>query len=83
LFNRLKYIDRITALTDCSIITVKKSNVIEFLSQKKEIFLKIVKDYSNKLRELDSLYNKVIMGNSIVSSYDSILLAKKFLNKME
>lgn len=74
----LNNIDRITALTDCSIITVKKSKVIDFLSQKRDIFLKIIKEYSNKLRELDSIYNKILKGKSVISNYDSILQAKKF-----
>lgn len=78
----LNNIDRITALTDCEIIVVKRSNVIEFLSQKRDIFLKIVKEYSNKLRELDSIYHKIILkSSSIVSSWDSILLAAKFFEK--
>ena len=72
-------IDRVTAVTDCSIILVKKQNVIEFLSQKREIFLKIIKEYSNKLRELDSLYHKMLLtSSSIISSWDSILLVANF-----
>jgi len=78
----LNNIDRITALTECSIITIKRNNVIEFLSQKRDIFLKIIKEYSNKLRELDSIYHKTILkSSSVVSSWDSILLAAKFFEK--
>ncbi len=53
------YIEKITAVSDCSLIVIKKENLISFLLNKKEIFLKIICNYSDRLRELDKILIKL------------------------
>ncbi|MCG8571522.1 MAG: cyclic nucleotide-binding domain-containing protein [Spirochaetes bacterium] len=65
-------IERITTMTDCEIILIHKKNLIPFLSQKSEVFLKIIKYYSNKLRNLDELYNE-LSGTQNITSDGQIL----------
>ena len=73
--------ERITALTDCEVILIDKKCIIPFLSQKKEIFIKIIKDYSNRLRNLDSMYNQLLSISQKKSSINLILQAVDFFEK--
>ena len=77
----LNSIERITAITDCEVIIVDKKNLIPFLSQKKEIFLKVIKDYSNRLRNLDAMYNQLLSVNQKINETEHILYAAKFFTK--
>lgn len=69
-----EYLQRLTAVTDSELILVKRENLIEFLSSKKNIFMKIISDYSNRLRELDQkLIN--LTSNSIFNQLPEQLLS--------
>ncbi|MCG8569684.1 MAG: cyclic nucleotide-binding domain-containing protein [Spirochaetes bacterium] len=68
-----QYLERITASTDCQLIIVKKENIIPFLMTKKNIFVKIISDYSNRLRDLDfQLKSKTC--NSVYTQMPEVLL---------
>ena len=46
------YIEKITAISDCTLIVIKKENLISFLLNKKEIFLKIICNYSDRFERI-------------------------------
>ena len=41
-FTYHNYIEKVTVISDCTLIVIKKENLINFLLNKKEIFLKII-----------------------------------------
>jgi CRP/FNR family cyclic AMP-dependent transcriptional regulator len=47
------YLDRLIAVEDSVVLMIKSEELIPFLSNRPEIFLKIVGDYSNRLREIN------------------------------
>ncbi len=53
-----QYLDRLMAVKETEVITINKPDLIPFLCSKQDIFMKIVSDYSNRLREINKkLYN--------------------------
>ena len=58
-FTNHNYIEKVTVISDCTLIVIKKENVFSFLLNKKEIFLKIICNYSDRLRELDQILIKL------------------------
>jgi|GEM_PF-6920589 len=52
------YFERVTTISSCSLIIVKKDGIVPFLLNKKEIFIKIISNYSDRLRELDKILIK-------------------------
>lgn len=75
-------IERITTLTDCEVIQITRDNIIPFVSQKKEIFLKIIKYYSNKLRKLDKLY-KELSNKKESEDYSIMIEAIEYFHREE
>lgn len=53
-FMGVNYFERITAITDCTLVLIDKPYVIPFFMKQREVFLKLLKEYSNKLRSLDN-----------------------------
>jgi CRP/FNR family cyclic AMP-dependent transcriptional regulator len=47
------YLDRLIAVEDSTVVMIKSDELIPFLAQKHDIFLKIVGDYSNRLRKIN------------------------------
>jgi CRP-like cAMP-binding protein len=47
------YLDRLVAVKDTHVILLEKKDIIPFLSGRPEIFVKIVGDYSNRLRKIN------------------------------
>ncbi len=47
------YLDRLVAVKDTHVILLEKKDIIPFLSGRPEIFVKIVSDYSNRLRKIN------------------------------
>jgi len=47
------YLDRLVAVKDTVVIMIEKKYIIPFLAGKPDIFLKIVSDYSNRLRKIN------------------------------
>ena len=58
-FTDHNYIEKVTVVSDCTLIVIKRENVFSFLLNKKEIFLKIICNYSDRLRELDKILIKL------------------------
>lgn len=47
------YLDRMIAVEDSVVIMIKNQDLIPFLSRQPDIFLRIVSDYSNRLRKIN------------------------------
>jgi CRP/FNR family cyclic AMP-dependent transcriptional regulator len=47
------YLDRLIAVEDSVVLMIKAEDLIPFLASRQEIFLKIVGDYSNRLRKIN------------------------------
>jgi CRP/FNR family cyclic AMP-dependent transcriptional regulator len=76
------YIERFTAKTDCRVIVIDKENLVPFLSSSRSIFVKIISDYSNRLREMDmSLLNKTTSGIYIENVDQLLVVADYFAGK--
>ena len=67
-FTGQDYLNRLVALTDSVVIMIEKENIIPFLSKKHDIFMKIVSDYSNRLR----LINKKLFSLCSSSIYTEL-----------
>lgn len=65
--------EQMTALTDCELISIPKENIIPFFSRNNQAFLKLVKTYSNKVRQYDEIY-KQLSGVEIRHERAHILL---------
>lgn len=48
------YLDRMIAVEDSVVIMIKNQELIPFLAKKPEIFMRIVSDYSNRLRKINN-----------------------------
>ncbi|MBN2353154.1 MAG: cyclic nucleotide-binding domain-containing protein [Spirochaetales bacterium] len=58
------YVDRLIAVEDSTVIMIKTEELIPFLAHRSEIFLKIVGDYSNRLRNINQkLFQLCSRGN--------------------
>jgi len=82
-FTGQDYLNRLVALTDSVVIMIRKENIISFLSKKHDIFLKIVSDYSNRLRLIN---NKLfsLCSDSIYSELpEKLLEIADYFKKME
>ena len=67
------YINRLIAVSDSAVIMIQKENIFSFLSSKPEIFLKIVGDYSNRLRKINQKLF-ILCSKSIYSELPNHLL---------
>lgn len=77
------YMELMEALTDCLLILVHKDNLIPFLTSDREIFLKIISDYSNRLRELNHK-QKLLTSNSIyVEMPEQLLESAAYFRSIE
>jgi len=47
------YLDRLIAVEDSVVVMIRNEELIPFLSKKPDIFIKIVSDYSNRLRRIN------------------------------
>jgi len=72
------YLERVTTMTETELIVISKDNIIPFFLQKKDIFLKVIRDYSNKLRSLDELLKRITKKEGEKDSAFQILEAAEY-----
>ncbi|HPO48922.1 MAG TPA: cyclic nucleotide-binding domain-containing protein [Spirochaetota bacterium] len=75
------YLERVTALTETELIVIHKDNIIPFFLQKKDIFLKVIRDYSNKLRNLDALLKKIAKKQPDTDSTNMLIEAAEYFTE--
>ncbi len=82
-FTGQDYLNRLVALTDSVVIMIRKENIIPFLSKKHDIFLKIVSDYSNRLRLINNKLFSLCSGSIYSELPEKLLEIADYFKKME
>lgn len=78
-----EYLSKMEALADTTVVMIKQANVIPFLSSKPEIFMKIVSDYSNRLRRINQRLFTLCSKSIYSEMPDRLLEVARYFKKKE
>jgi CRP-like cAMP-binding protein len=78
-----EYLSKMEAMLDTTVIMIRQGSVIPFLSAKPDIFLKIVSDYSNRLRKINQRLYALCSKSLYMELPDQLLDIAGYFKKKE